>query len=114
MTGQTASARFLTARSPLVSQKFIQRIFAAPAGSVSTRVIREDRAESQIQAIFVQGLPRVETTPSARERWLRMAERARERIANAPRYADDPDEVAEQEAVTRAFSHGQARAQAES
>jgi hypothetical protein len=47
---------------------------------------------------------------AARQRWLHMRERARHRMATAPTYPDHPDDIAEQEAVTRALAPGQARA----
>lgn len=47
---------------------------------------------------------------TARERFLRMAERARELRANAPSYPDHPETIAEQDATTRALAESQARA----
>jgi squalene cyclase len=89
--------------------------------STSTRlfVVYGDESEhSPLIEVFANwasaSLQVAEAAPDVRQRWLRMAERARQRMATAPSYPDHPDDVAEQEAATEAFAEGQARSQSES
>ena len=43
------------------------------------------------------------TDLTARERRMRLVQRARERTANAPSYPESPEDIAEREATIRAF-----------
>jgi hypothetical protein len=110
MTTTLAASAGLVATKSLASEATVQIIFeSAPGGLPAQFILTRDTR----RLILAWGTRRPEA-PTARQQWLRMAERARQRMASAPTYPDHPDDLAEQEAVTRAFAARQARAQSES
>jgi hypothetical protein len=111
-TTLTASAEFVATES-LASESAVQFIFESASGGLPAQFILQKCAETAILTIPARDSRRSEA-PTARQQWLRMAERARQRMGSAPTYPDHPDDLAEQEAVTRTFAAQQARAQSES
>jgi hypothetical protein len=112
-TTLSASVDFM-ATEPLASESTVETIFLATSDSLILWLIPQDRAEVEIRATLARDSRPPGEAPTARQRWLHMAERARQRMASAPTYPDSPDDIAEQEATTRALAESQARSQSES
>lgn len=113
MTTTLAASAGLVATESLASESAIQIIFESASGGFPAQFLLQKCSEAAILTILA-GDSRQPEAPTARQRWLRMAERGRQRMASAPTYPDHPDDLAEQEAVTRAFAARQARARSES
>jgi hypothetical protein len=113
MTTTLAASTELVATESLTSESAVQFIFESASGGLPGQFFLQNCSEAPTLTILAGDTQRPEA-PTARQRWLRMAERARQRMASGPTYPDHPDDLAEQEAVTRAFAARQARVQSES
>lgn len=112
MTTLTTSSEVVATES-LASEPTVRMISWTRSGGAPAQFIMQLLAEAVISAAL-QRDPRQPAVSTARQQWLRMKERARQRTASAPSYPDHPDDLAEQEVITRALAPGQARAQAQS
>jgi hypothetical protein len=113
MTATLAASADLVATESLTSESAVQFIFESASSGLPGQFILQECSEASTFTILAGDTRRPEA-PTARQRWLRMAERARQRMVSGPAYPDHPDDLAEQEAVTRAFAARQACVQSES
>jgi len=92
-----------------VARSAVYTVFdAASVSSRSGRLVREHRRQVAFTMLQL-GTRRPAQKPSARERWQHITDLARERLATAPVYPDDPRDSAEQEEVTRVLMDSQGR-----
>jgi hypothetical protein len=110
MKTMAREGRFVS-NGAFASESAVETIFDA-ASFLSPLVIMvgtQTGREETFNLLFARVSAHRRETPTARERWQRMAEQARERLATSPDYPDDPRNRAEQEEVTRALMDGQVR-----
>ena len=99
----------LLSSNALVSESAVGTVFDAASTSSLTMIMVEGSSDAGVVTVLTLNLMQSKRALTAKERWRRMAERARERLVTAPTYPDDPGERAEQDEVIRGLMDSQVR-----